>query len=93
MSTVRKAKMPKKRAVAKADIIEKVVASNDEVVQARSDYHQAQDVYLGVLREARDAGETLENLADALGCSKQWVHKWTTFGRDHNKVHAGRTAA
>ena len=76
--------MPKKRAAAQADIIEKVVASNDEVIRARSDYHQAQDAYLGVLREAREAGETLENLADALGCSKQWVH---------NKVYAGRTAA
>ena len=85
--------MPKKRAAAQADIIERVQESHRDVVQARNNYHAAQDNYLLVLREAREDGETLENLADAVGCSKQWVHKWTTFGRDHNKVYSGQAAA
>lgn len=59
---------------------------------AHAAYRRAQDAHLESLRDARANGETLENLAEALQCSKQWVHKWTTFGREHNKATATAVA-
>ena len=79
--------MPKKRATADVAIINKVKETNEAVILAKANYMTAQEAHLQTLREARQQGETLENLADALECSKQWIHKWTTFGRDHNKVY------
>ena len=80
--------MPKKRALANADIINGVLDSYSAMLQAKIAYTRAQDDHLRVLRNARSKGETLENLAEALQCSKQWIHKWTTFGREHNRVYA-----
>jgi len=80
--------MPKKRAVANTDIISNVLESHESVLRAKAAYRLAQENHLLVLRNARSQGETLENLAEALECTKQWIHKWTTFGRDHNKVYA-----
>ena len=65
-----------------------VINTHSEEAAAKATYLAAQDAHLEALREARKQGETLENLADALECSKQWIHKWTTFGREHNRVSA-----
>ena len=65
-----------------------VINTHSEEAAAKATYLAAQDAHLEALREARKQGETLANLADALECSKQWIHKWTTFGREHNRVSA-----
>ena len=65
-----------------------VVATRNAELAAKETYLLAQDAHLAALRHARKEGETLDNLADALACSKQWIHKWTTFGREHNRVYA-----
>ena len=78
--------MPRRRTPAQDETIAKVIESDKEMKQAHALYKKAQDKHLSALRDARSGGETLENLADALNVSKQWVHKWTTFGHDHNKV-------
>lgn len=78
--------MPRTRKPANAGLIETVISSDRAMKKAHTAYKQAQDDHLRSLREARAGGETLENIADALECSKQWVHKFTTHGHDHNKV-------
>ncbi len=57
---------------------------------ANETYKRSQADFLQALRDARNGGETLTNLADALQVSKQWIHKFTTHGLDHNKVTSKR---
>tara|TARA_B100001250_G_scaffold400782_1_gene411764 strand:- start:96 stop:347 length:252 start_codon:yes stop_codon:yes gene_type:complete len=78
--------MPRTRKPANPGLIESVISSDRALKEAHTAYKKAQDDHLRSLREARAGGETLENIADALECSKQWVHKFTTHGHDHNKV-------
>ena len=80
--------MPRRRQLAQPHLIERVVATREAELIAKDAYARAQDNHLEALRNARKEGETLDNLADALACSKQWIHKWTTHGRDHNRVYA-----
>lgn len=80
--------MPRRRQLAQPHLIDTVVATRNAELAAKAEYLQAQDAHLEALRLARKEGETLDNLAEALECSKQWIHKWTTHGRDHNKVYA-----
>jgi len=79
--------MPKRKAKTDPEVIQMVLATQEREKAAYADYQRAQDEHLAALRKAREFGETCENLADALGCSKQWIHKWTKHGRDHNKVY------
>ena len=80
--------MPRRRQEAQGHLITMVVDTRNAELAAKETYLKAQDAHLAALRHARQEGETLDNLADALECSKQWIHKWTTFGREHNKVYA-----
>jgi hypothetical protein len=80
--------MPRLRREAQDHLITLVVDTRNAEKEAKAAYLHAQDAHLAALRHARKEGETLDNLADALACSKQWIHKWTTFGREHNKVYA-----
>jgi hypothetical protein len=77
--------MPRRRTPKQEHLIEMVIQTKDQEKEAYEAYHRAQDAHLDALRAAREHGETLENLAEALDCSKQWIHKWTTFGREHNR--------
>mgnify|MGYP001605767556 FL=1 len=79
--------MPKGRQPVTPKIIKRVTKAHDEVEETRKAYHDAQKRLLRDLRWARDNGETLDNLADALGCTKQWIHRWTSFGKKHNKAY------
>ena len=83
--------MPRRRTPAQDAVIQRVLDSDKQMKEAHKTYKEAQDAHLSALREARNEGETLENLADALNVSKQWIHKWTTFGHEHNKK-VGRIA-
>ena len=85
--------MPRRRTPANDALISRVVETKEAERAAHLAYKQAQDAHLASLRDARANGETLENLAEALQCSKQWVHKWTTFGREHNRVTATAPSA
>ena len=78
--------MPRRRTPKDEQVIAMVLESHKREQEALQAYRDAQDAHLQTLRKAREMGETIENLADALNVSKQWVHKWTTFGRDHNKI-------
>ncbi len=78
--------MPRRKTEPVEEMVQLVQDSHATMVAAKENYHRAQDALLNDLRFARQRGETLENLAEALECSKQWIHKWTTHGRDHNKV-------
>ncbi len=71
-------------------LLDPVVQADKDMKLAHENYKRAQDRYLVALRAAREGGETLQNLADVLQCSKQWIHKFATYGHDHNKV--GRSA-
>ncbi len=76
--------MPRRRTPRQDHLIQMVVDKKDKEKAAHKAYQDAQDDFLEALRVAREHGETLENLAEALECSKQWIHKYSTFGRDHN---------
>ena len=76
--------MPRRRTPKQDHLIQMVIDKKDKELQAHAAYKEAQDDFLESLRVARDHGETLENLAEALECSKQWIHRYSTFGRDHN---------
>lgn len=78
--------MPKRAAKPQDEIISKCMTTQRAEKEAYQAYQDAQEVHLATLREARKLGETCENLANALGVSKQWIHKWTTYGREHNKI-------
>ena len=80
--------MPRRRSSPQDHLITMVVDTRNAERAAKESYLLAQDNHLAALRHARKEGETLENLAEALECTKQWIHKWTTFGRQHNKVYA-----
>jgi len=79
--------MPKRKTKSQPEVIEMVLRTQEMEKQAYANYQSAQDNHLEAMREARGLGETCENLAEALGVSKQWVHKYTTHGRNHNKVY------
>ena len=78
--------MPKRAAKPQDEIISKCMTTQRAEKEAYQAYQDAQEVHLATLRKARKLGETCENLANALGVSKQWIHKWTTYGREHNKI-------
>tara|TARA_R100000458_G_C8142973_1_gene153408 strand:+ start:239 stop:523 length:285 start_codon:yes stop_codon:yes gene_type:complete len=79
--------MPRRKTPKQEHIIEMVLESQRQEKEAFKAYHDAQDRHLETLRKAREMGETCENLASALGVTKQWVHKYTKHGRDHNNVY------
>lgn len=78
--------MPRRRAPKIDSVISMVLESQRIEKEALQAYRNAQDNHLQTLRKAREMGETCENLADALNVSKQWVYKYTAYGRDHNKI-------
>jgi hypothetical protein len=79
--------MPKSRTPAIPKVIDKVEQANAAVAEAKAAYQEAQNDLLKTLRWARDNGETLDNLADTLRCTKQWIHRWTSYGHDHNSAY------
>lgn len=85
--------MPRRRTPKQDHLIDMVLSTQQAEKNALTAYHAAQDAHLEAMREARSLGETCENIADALGVSKQWVHKYTTHGRDHNKVYSLKETA
>lgn len=85
--------MPRRRTPRQDHLIQMVVEMKDKEKAAHKAYQDAQDDFLEALRVAREHGETLENLAEALECSKQWIHKYSTFGREHNaKIKKAKSA-
>ena len=79
--------MPRRRADSKPHVIQKVQAQHDTMTEAYKTYKAEQEAMLKALRWARNEGETLENLASSLDCSRQWIYKWTTYGANHNKIY------
>jgi len=82
----KESKMPRRRTPKIDSVINMVLESQKIEKEALRRYREAQDHHLETLRKARQMGETCENLADALNVSKQWVYKYTAYGRDHNKA-------
>ena len=79
--------MPRRKQEPQTHIIERVTNSHAEMEWAFNSYKKQQETLLKDLRWARDQGETLTNLADALDCTRQWIYKWTTHGADHNRTY------
>ena len=62
--------MPRRRTPKDEQVIAMVLESHKREQEAIQSYRDAQDAHLQTLRKAREMGETIENLADALNVSK-----------------------
>ena len=59
--------MPRRRTPKDEQVIAMVLESHRREQEALQAYRDAQDAHLQTLRKAREMGETIENLADAIG--------------------------